>query len=220
MASVFVPVFYVLILFGGLLLFSHFYRKRIAASRPEPYFPSHPERNMYISLLQMTDPPASDAILKAALVRRAMADVRRVVQLREDKPALQNLLQKGCIGDDLWNSLLQAEKELEAEIVEVVAEANSFVEGWGTIIFPTANEMIANERMRALYEKQIPQSLTEAENKYGVKVKSPPIPQMPAVITAGPPPSNQSAPNTSPLKGLATSNGAPASVETEKTTAK
>ena len=81
-----------------------------------------------------------------------MTDVGRVVRLREDKPALQNLLQKGTIGDDLWNSLLQAEKELEAEIVEVVAEANTFVEGWGTIIFQTAGELIANEKMRNVFD--------------------------------------------------------------------
>lgn len=81
-----------------------------------------------------------------------MADVHRVVRLREDKPALQALLQKGSIGDDLWNSLLAAEKELEAEIVEVVSEANSFVEGWGQIIFDTASQMIANERMRQSLE--------------------------------------------------------------------
>lgn len=79
-------------------------------------------------------------------------DVQRVMRLREDKPALQNLLQKGSIGDDLWNSVLSAEKELEVEIAEVVAEANTFVEGWGQIIFGTASEMIANERTRAVYE--------------------------------------------------------------------
>jgi hypothetical protein len=31
MASVFVPVFYVLVLFGGLFVFGHFYRKRNAS---------------------------------------------------------------------------------------------------------------------------------------------------------------------------------------------
>lgn len=81
-----------------------------------------------------------------------MTDVTRVVKLREDKPALQNLLQKGSIGDDLWNSLLQAEKELEAEIMEVVAEANTFVEGWGSIIFQSAGEIVANEKMRSAIE--------------------------------------------------------------------
>lgn len=82
-----------------------------------------------------------------------MADVQRVLKIREDKPALQNLLQKGSVGDDLWNSLLAAEKELEAEIMEVVNEANSFVEGWGTVIFQTANEMIANEKIRGAFER-------------------------------------------------------------------
>lgn len=75
------------------------------------------------------------------------------MRIREDKPALQNLVQKGSVGDDLLNSLLAAEKEMEAEIIEVMNEANSFVEGWGPIIFPTANEMIANEKMRAIFEQ-------------------------------------------------------------------
>ena len=119
----------------------------------EPYFPSHPERNAYITLLQKTNPPVPDTLLKSALLRRAVADVQRVLRIREDKPALQNLLQKGSIGDDLWNSLLNAEKELEVEITEVIAEANSFVDGWGQVIFPSANEMLANEKMRAVFER-------------------------------------------------------------------
>lgn len=119
----------------------------------EPYFPSHPERNAYITLLQKKDPPAHDSLLKAALVRRAMADVQRVLRIREDKPALQNLLQKGSVGDNLWNSLLAAEKELEVEIMEVVSEANTFVEGWGQAIFATANEMLVNEKMRTTVER-------------------------------------------------------------------
>lgn len=44
---------------------------------------------------------------------------------------------------------------MEAEIVEVMAEANSFVEGWGPAIFQTANEMIANEKMRGAFELTI-----------------------------------------------------------------
>jgi len=152
MASVWVPVLYMFIVFGGLAVFSYIYRRNARKKSLPAYFPTHAERNAYVTLLQKTDPPASDALLKSALVRRAMADVHRVLRLREDKPALQALQQKGSIGDDLWNSLLAAEKELEAEIMEVVAEANTFVEGWGQVIFPTANEMIANEKMRNLFE--------------------------------------------------------------------
>ncbi|KAF8231316.1 hypothetical protein L208DRAFT_1102937, partial [Tricholoma matsutake] len=170
MTSVLVPVVYVVIIFGGLFIFSHFYRKHTSTQVYEPYFPSHPERNAYVSLLQKTDPRASDTLLKAALVRRAVADVHRVLRLREDKPALQNLLQKGSIGDELWNSLLNAEKEMEAEILEVVGEANSFVEGWGQAIFPTANEIIANEKMRSVFEHTV-EVKTQLELKYGVKAK-------------------------------------------------
>jgi translocation protein SEC66 len=138
----------------------------ISGQQIEPYFPRHHERDTYVTLLQRTNPPASDALLKAALVRRAIADVQRILRIREDKPALQNLLQKGSIGDDLWNSLLAAEKELEAEIVEVHAEANTFVEGWGQVLFGTASEMLANEKTRAIVE-QIPLERARNEVKYG-----------------------------------------------------
>jgi translocation protein SEC66 len=82
-----------------------------------------------------------------------MADVQRVLRIREDRLALQNLLQKGSVGDNLWNSLLAAEKEIEVEVMEVVSEANSFVEGWGQAIFATANEMLVNEKMRTAVER-------------------------------------------------------------------
>ncbi|KAH6918656.1 translocation protein sec66 [Coprinopsis sp. MPI-PUGE-AT-0042] len=194
MASILVPVAYLIIVFGGLLVFSHFYRKRNSTRSFEPYFPSHPERNAYITLLQQ-DPPASDSLLKSALVRRAMTDVQRVLRIREDKPALQALLQKGSIGDDLWNSLIAAEKELEVEIMEVISEANSFVDGWGQVIFPTANEMLANEKIRAVYERT-DQLKADLEMKYEMKVKYQLTP-----VTAPPPgtPSTPKRPNGLPL---------------------
>lgn len=135
-----------LVLIAALFYFS-------IAKQLEPYFPRHLERDIYVTLLNNTDPPAPDSLLKAALMRRAVTDITRILRVREDKPALQNLLQKGSIGEELWNSLLAAEKELEAEIIEVVAEANSFVPGWGQIIFQTAGEMIANEKMRNVWER-------------------------------------------------------------------
>ncbi|KAF9453206.1 hypothetical protein P691DRAFT_801544 [Macrolepiota fuliginosa MF-IS2] len=182
MASVLVPVAYIIIVFGGLFVFTHFYRRQTSKQVFEPYFPSHPERNAYITLLQQSNPPVSDALLKSALVRRAMADVQRILKVREDKPALQALLQKGSIGDDLWNSLLAAEKEFEVEVMEVAAEANSFVEGWGQIIFSTANEMLANEKMRAVFERTA-QTKLDIEQKYGVKAKPETTPA-PSLVTS------------------------------------
>lgn len=185
MASLVVPIAYLTIVFGSLFIFIHFYRKHKSSQVVEAYFPPHFERNTYVTLLQMTDPPASDALLKAALVRRAVADVKRVMRIREDKAALQNLLQKGCVGDDLYNSLLSAEKEMEAEIVEVITEANSFVEGWGQIIFPTANEIIANEKIRETFERT-PQLKSELETRYDIKAKDTTSTSIPVSITMGP----------------------------------
>ncbi|KAH9043164.1 translocation protein sec66 [Lactarius pseudohatsudake] len=189
MASVLVPVFYVLIVFGGLFLFGRFYRKSTANKRIDPYFPRHHERDTYVTLLQRTDPPASDALLKAAL------DVQRILRLREDKQALQNLLQKGSVGDDLWNSLLAAEKELEAEIVEVHAEANSFVEGWGHVLFQTASEMLANEKTRVVVE-QIPLERARNEAKFGKG--------LPGTTQAPPVPASASSGPTTPKSSTAT----------------
>jgi len=202
MPSVVVPVLYLFTVFGGLYAFSSWYKKRASAKQVEPYFAAHPDRDIYVTLLGKTNPPANDALLKSALVRRAMADVQRVLKVREDKPALQNLLQKGSVGDDLWNSLLAAEKELEAEILEVVAEANTFAEGWGSVIFQTANEMIANEKMFSVMQR-MGEARLEKEAKFGLRriqvVDGKPV--LPPGVTLSP-----SAPST-PSK---TANGAAA----------
>ncbi|KIJ44008.1 hypothetical protein M422DRAFT_60175 [Sphaerobolus stellatus SS14] len=147
MTSVFVPVLYIVALVGSLILFSKFYRKRAA----HPWWPTHPERDTYIALLQQSDPPAPDYLLKAALLRRAVADVARIHSIREDKGAATILVQKASVGDDILTRLQAAEKELEAEILEIVAEANSFKEGWGAFIFQTASEILANEKTRKLW---------------------------------------------------------------------
>ncbi|KAI0065431.1 hypothetical protein BV25DRAFT_1913484 [Artomyces pyxidatus] len=217
MASVLVPVLYVVIVFGGLFLFGRLYRKRLASKEFEPYFPRHHERDVYVSLLQRSDPPAPDYLLKAALVRRAIADVNRILRIREDKPALQNLLQKGSIGDDLWNSLLAAEKELEAEIMEVHAEANSFVEGWGQVIFQTASEMLANEKTRAVFE-QIPQERARNESKFPKKqlgVTPKPISAVPSSGKPGSP-----APAPAPLPATPETPATPSSAKSSPTSAK
>lgn len=74
-----------------------------------------------------------------------MADVRRILKLREDKTALTNLIQKGAVGDDLLVKFQKAEKELEAEVLDVVNEANSFANAWGPGIFQTAQEMVQQQ---------------------------------------------------------------------------
>lgn len=118
-------------------------------------------------MLHRTDPKPSDSLLKAALLRRAVTDVRRILRVRDDKAALSALLQKGSIDEELWINFQQAEKELEAEIVEVVTEANTFVDGWGQIIFQSAGEIVQNEKHRDIFAKI-------AQNKKDLGVYLPP----------------------------------------------
>lgn len=63
-----------------------------------------------------------DSVLKAALLKRAVEDIQRIVQLRQAKPALQTLLQRGSVGEELWQRFQRAEQEMEGEVRDVVEE--------------------------------------------------------------------------------------------------
>lgn len=71
-------------------------------------------------------PSVPDSVLKAALLRRATEDINRVLQLRSQKSALAMLLQRGSVGDDLWQRFERAEKEMEEEVRDVIAEVIFF----------------------------------------------------------------------------------------------
>jgi len=136
-----VPVAYLTVLIGSLGTFSYLYRRRKAtqAASLEPWFPPHLQRNIYLSLLHIdpTDPSSTpadaekslskvpDSIIKAALLRRAVEDIHRIIQIRNAKPALQTLVQKGSVGDELWQRFLRAEKEIEEEVKDVVSEVRT-----------------------------------------------------------------------------------------------
>lgn len=119
-----VPFAYLAVLIGSLGVFINLYKKRQAASAASlaPWFPSHVQRNIYLTLLEKEDPKVPDSILKAALLRRATEDIHRIVQVRNAKQALQVLLQRGSVGDDLWQRFQRAEKEIEEELRDVVNE--------------------------------------------------------------------------------------------------
>ncbi|KAL4977815.1 Pre protein translocase subunit Sec66-domain-containing protein [Aspergillus desertorum] len=157
-----VPFAYLSVLIGSLATFSSLYRKRKArkATSLEPWFPPHLQRDIYFSLLHL-DPPTSsekkvavpESVLRAALLRRAQEDIRRVMALRSQKQALSVLLQRGSVGDDLWQRFLRAEREMEDEVRDVVTEANAYAPNWGQVIFQSANEMVNNAIVRERLEK-------------------------------------------------------------------
>jgi translocation protein SEC66 len=175
--SLLLPLAYLTTLIGSLGTFSYLYRRRQAlkAASLEPWFPPHLQRNIYLSLLELsssaptTEPSSStevatvgskqkipDSLLRAALLRRAQEDIQRIITLRTSKPAIQALLQRGSVSDELWQRFQLAEKEMEAELREVVEEANALSAGpvqWGQYIFNSASEIVGREMLDKQLEK-------------------------------------------------------------------
>ncbi|CCU78995.1 unnamed protein product [Blumeria hordei] len=153
-----VPLAYICVLVGSLITFSSVYRRRKAAASASlaPWFPPHIQRDIYLSLLHLEPENKDgksvvvpDSLKRAALLRRALEDIHRIIQIRTAKQACSSLLQRGSVGDDLWQRFLRTENEMEEELSDVVMEANALQPNWGQTIFQTANEMAANTTMRS-----------------------------------------------------------------------
>lgn len=101
-----------------------------ASATLAPWFPPHMQRNIYLSLLHLEPeegkekkaPAVPESVLRAALLRRAVEDIHRIIQVRSAKQSCSTLLQRGSVGDDLWQRFLRAEKEMEEELRDVVME--------------------------------------------------------------------------------------------------
>lgn len=159
--SLLVPIAYLTILVGSLATFSTLYRQRLlnAKLRLSPYFPPHVARNVYLTLLHQADTQSDlknvpNSILMAALQERAIEDIMRIREIQTRKGPLNTLLQRGVVGDDIWQRLLRAEQELEAELKDVVAEANALANGWGQHIFQSANEIVVNRMTKKSVEER------------------------------------------------------------------
>ena len=63
-----------------------------------------------------------ESVVRAALLRRAVEDIARIIQVRQAKQALNTLLQRGSVGEDLNQRFQRAEKEIEEELKDVVME--------------------------------------------------------------------------------------------------
>lgn len=161
LVSLILPIAYLTILVGSLATFSHLHRQRKinAKLRLAPYFPPHTARNVYLTLLHQADTQSDlkkvpDSILMAALQERAIEDIMRIREIQTRKGPLNTLLQRGVVGDEIWQRLLRAEQELEAELKDVVAEANALANGWGQHIFQSANEIAVNRMTKKSLEEK------------------------------------------------------------------
>ncbi|UNI15078.1 Translocation protein S66 [Purpureocillium takamizusanense] len=171
------PFAYLIVLSGALMSFSRIYRKRRAAESANlaPWFGPNLQRNVYLSLLHMNPEPGSgektprvpDSLLRAALLRRAVEDIERLIQVKSAKQACSSLLLRGSVGDDLWQRFRRAEVEMEEELRDVVQEANALAPNWGPTIFQSAHEIAANTKLRQRLDEI--QAQTEAEKQWWEK---------------------------------------------------
>ncbi|KAI9215760.1 Sec62/63 complex, subunit Sec66, partial [Blastocladiella britannica] len=108
----------------------------------------HPARKAYLELYDsMPDEfgPTQIKQLKAALLMRAKANIKRVLSLREDRAVLALLLRNGAIGDDLWQEFTDAEAEINLEVQQCMREAEDLQKGWGQQLFPEASQAVQQE---------------------------------------------------------------------------
>ncbi|KAI8980810.1 Pre protein translocase subunit Sec66-domain-containing protein [Pilobolus umbonatus] len=162
MSSLLLPAVYLGGCIAAMSAFSYVYRRASSYQLVEAWFPVNVQKEEYIALLN-TEPPVPEHHLRAALLRRAMEAVRRLVQIQQEKPALQQLMKMGSIGDDLWREFNAAEQEMTAELQEIAKEANTFKEGWGPTIFSTAAQMLEHEKQKQMQIDM--KNMLEAETK-------------------------------------------------------
>ncbi|KAI8889175.1 hypothetical protein K501DRAFT_238948 [Backusella circina FSU 941] len=160
MSSLLLPTVYL----GGCIVamsaFSYVYRRATATQTIESWFPENVQKEEYIALLNC-ETPVPEHHLRAALLRRAMEAVRRLVQVQQEKPALQQLMKTGSIGDDLWREFSAGEQEITAELQEIAVESNTYKEGWAQTIFSTAAQMLEHEKQKELQAEM--KTMLEAE---------------------------------------------------------
>lgn len=113
----------------------------------EDFYPTNFARDNYYSLKALEKPPP-EKIMKAALLRWASEDVRKLLKLKSNKEILGTLHQRGSIGDNTWTKFSAQEKQLEAEVNLIAAEANAMKPGWANALFQTATEITQNEGLR------------------------------------------------------------------------
>ncbi|KAJ3140901.1 translocation protein S66 [Physocladia obscura] len=162
------------------------------------YFADHMPRRQYAELSEMYSlaDPDGHKILLQALMRRAMLDVQRIMQIREEKPQLQNLVRSGVVGDAMMENITRAEKELDQEVQELVTEAELYKTGWGQTIFQEAGQMLQLQA-QAQAQKQAQQQKPKSANPAPAPVpaaaaekpkESKKQPSLPLEVASKPPP--------------------------------
>ena len=135
-------LFWIIMIWGYRTYYIYSQRKK--RSSASWFGSSNAEFKAYQELLEK-DPNNTDA-LKKALVRRAMADVRRLMSIQDERDSIMSLSRSGAISEEMLGEFKAAEKELEMELFEVQSEAETFKEGWSQEIIKDAARLNHIER--------------------------------------------------------------------------
>lgn len=113
----------------------------------EPFYPTSFARDNFFHLKSLEKTPP-EKIMKAALIRWAAEDIRKLLKLKNNKEILSTLHQRGSVGDNTWTKFTAQEKALELEINQIAVIANELKPGWANLLFQTATEITQNEGLR------------------------------------------------------------------------
>lgn len=141
-------VTWLLVLYMAKRIYNSWHSKKVA-SRRSKWFGNHPEKEAYeAALTEMSDSMTAEQEkeaeerLRKLLLRRAMTDFRRVLQLNGEKESLYNLMRSGAVSEEMWDEFKEAENEMQVEIFDLQAEAETFKTGiFFLLLFNTNNRM-------------------------------------------------------------------------------
>lgn len=119
------------------------------------WYPNHPEKEAYEELIAKGE--ENEEVLRKALLRRAMTDLKRVWELQEEKEALHKLTRSGAIPESMWNSYKDADHDMQLEIYDLQAEAETFKPGWSQSILKEAAQLVQRERELQMLRQQVNQ---------------------------------------------------------------
>ncbi|KAL2912971.1 Translocation protein S66 [Polyrhizophydium stewartii] len=162
-SSLWLPLVYVTSLAVLFALFARYNKGRqLQHNQSSSYFPLHTAKYEYEELAEQFSPedPFGQMVLISSLMKRAVEDVRRVLKIREEKPPLQQMVRDGIVGEELFDRIVRAEQELEAELQMVMEDAEMYREGWGKTIFQEASQ-IAQQQIQQIWQAQAQARLEE-----------------------------------------------------------
>lgn len=133
------------------LTYNHYQKKK--QLNKKKWYPNHPEKEAYEELI--TKGEENEEVLRKALLRRAMTDIKRVWELQEEKEALHKLTRSGAIPESMWNSYKDADHDMQLEIYDLQAEAETFKPGWSQGILKEAAQLVQRERELQMLRQQI-----------------------------------------------------------------